>query len=143
MLLNGYPGVCKLTIGSVLIPLIGGRLLDSHSVNNVAFALTEFKSAAFYDTVRAVRAVADARILALAQSVPVVLTDIRTEGNDWGDEDWARVVKLAEARPPLCVVVVRCAWARTSVGFKASNATQGASHATRPWRSGTAIKAPC
>ena len=61
--INSYPGVGKLTIGRALADLIGGKLLDNHSVFNVAFALTEFKSPAFYDTVRAVREIAYRRIL--------------------------------------------------------------------------------
>jgi len=53
--INRYPGVGKLTIGRALADLIGGKLLDNHSVFNVAFALTEFRSPAFYDAVREVR----------------------------------------------------------------------------------------
>jgi len=53
--INSYPGVGKLTIGRALADLIGGKLLDNHSVFNVAFALTEFRSPAFYDAVREVR----------------------------------------------------------------------------------------
>jgi hypothetical protein len=61
--MNGYPGVGKLTIGRELCRILNGRLLDNHSVYNVAFALTEFRSDAFYETVRAVRAIAYDRIL--------------------------------------------------------------------------------
>ena len=70
--INSYPGVGKLTIGRALADLIGGKLLDNHSVFNVAFALTEFRSPAFYDTVRAVREIAYRRILELPRAVPVV-----------------------------------------------------------------------
>ncbi|MBN9087803.1 MAG: hypothetical protein J0J01_12910 [Reyranella sp.] len=73
--INSYPGVGKLTIGRALAELIGARLLDNHSVFNVAFALTEFRSPAFYDTVRAVREIAYQRILELPAGVPVVLTN--------------------------------------------------------------------
>ncbi|UUP18448.1 hypothetical protein [Nitratireductor thuwali] len=40
--MNGYPGVGTLTIGRELATLISGRLLDIHTVYNVAFVLTEF-----------------------------------------------------------------------------------------------------
>ena len=53
--LNGRPGVGKLTIGRELLSLVGGRLLDSHSIYNVAFRLTDFASPEFYDAVRAAR----------------------------------------------------------------------------------------
>lgn len=39
IVLNGYPGVGKLTIGRKLAPVLRGRLLDIHAVYNVAFAL--------------------------------------------------------------------------------------------------------
>ena len=51
IVLNGYPGVGKLTIGRELAGRLNGKLLDIHSVYNVAFALTEFKSPEFRDTV--------------------------------------------------------------------------------------------
>ena len=51
IVLNGYPGVGKLTIGRELTTLMNGRLLDIHTVYNLAFALTEFKSPEFRDTV--------------------------------------------------------------------------------------------
>ena len=67
--INGYPGVGKLTIGRALADQLGAKLLDNHSVYNVAFALTEFKSPEFYDTVRAVRAIAFSRVLALPREL--------------------------------------------------------------------------
>jgi cytidylate kinase len=56
--INGWPGVGKLTIGKIIAKKLKGRLLDNHAIYNVAFRLTEFRSAAFYDTVRAVRDIA-------------------------------------------------------------------------------------
>jgi cytidylate kinase len=56
--INGWPGVGKLTVGRIIAKELGGRLLDNHTIYNPAFALTEFRSPAFYDTVRAVRDVA-------------------------------------------------------------------------------------
>ncbi|MEO1223304.1 MAG: AAA family ATPase [Pseudomonadota bacterium] len=108
VVLNGYPGVGKLTIGIELIRLIDGRLLDIHSVYNIAFALTEYRTEAFYDTVRAVQSIADERVLALPPEVPIVLTEILTKGSDWADECWRRLMTLAEARRPLCMVHLRC-----------------------------------
>ena len=108
ILLNGYPGVGKLAIGQELIKLIDGRLLDNHSVYGVAFALTEVKSEAFYETIRGVQSIADERILALPRDVPVVLTDVLTESSDWADECWHRVLELASVRGLLCVVHLHC-----------------------------------
>ena len=107
--INSYPGVGKLTIGRALAELIGGKLLDNHSVFNVAFALTEFRSPAFYDTVRAVREIAYQRILELPPSVPLVLTNWFSQGSAWGEENWDRAITLAKERGcPLNVVLLAC-----------------------------------
>ncbi|MCZ4092453.1 hypothetical protein [Sinorhizobium psoraleae] len=78
VVLNGYPGVGKLTIGQELISKISGRLLDIHSVYNVAFALAEFKSPEFIETVEKIEAIAHDLILKLPAEIPVVLTTVLT-----------------------------------------------------------------
>jgi hypothetical protein len=108
IVLNGYPGVGKLTIGRTLIELISGRLLDIHSVYNVAFALTEFKSPEFIETVERIEKIAHDLILKLPHDVPVVLTTVLTEDSDWGKAEWSRMVRLGEARPPFLVVHLHC-----------------------------------
>jgi len=111
IVLNGYPGVGKLTVGRELIDQIGGRLLDIHTVYNVAFALTEFKSPEFRKTVEEIEKIAHDLIYKLPPQQPVVLTTVLA-GNagesDWGDEEWGRIEELGKARPPLCVVHVHC-----------------------------------
>ncbi|HET7715508.1 MAG TPA: hypothetical protein VFK86_07750 [Bauldia sp.] len=107
--INSYPGVGKLTIGRALAELIDGKLLDNHTVFNVAFALTEFKSPAFYDAVREVREIAYRRILDLPPEVPVVLTNWYSQGSAWGEENWDRTIALAKERKcALNVVTLHC-----------------------------------
>lgn len=108
IVLNGYPGVGKLTIGQVLASRISGRLLDIHSVYNVAFALTEFKSAEFIETVEKIEAIAHDLIRKLPKKVPVVLTTVLAGHSDWGDAEWERIVRLGQERAPLLVVHVHC-----------------------------------
>ena len=108
IVLNGYPGVGKLTIAREVTSLVGGRLLDNHSVYNVAFALTEFKSPAFYEAVRRVQKIADDLILDLPIDTPIILTEALTLGGDWVDECWRRVQRLATTRGPLFVIHVIC-----------------------------------
>ena len=108
IVLNGYPGMGKLTIGRELTALLGGRLLDIHSVHNLAFAPTEFKSPAFYGTIRRVQAVADELILALPEGTPLVVTEVPTGDGPWARECWGRLERLAEARGPLLAVHVLC-----------------------------------
>lgn len=106
--LNGFPGTGKLTVGQALMDKLGGRLLDVHSQMNIAFALTEFKSDAFYDTARAVWKIADTRIGELPEDVPLIMTDALREGSAWSREAWERILKLAETRGPLYVVHLHC-----------------------------------
>ena len=105
---NGYPGVGKLTIGEELIARISGRLLDIHSVYNVAFALTEFRSPEFIETVEQIEAIAHGLIRKLPPETPVVLTTVLAGGGNWGDTEWDRIVRLGYERPPLCVVHLHC-----------------------------------
>jgi hypothetical protein len=75
----------------------------------VAFALTEFRSVAFYDTVRAVRAIAYQRILDLPKDVPVILTNAHMQDSAWGNECWDAVIELARTRGSgLIVVILEC-----------------------------------
>lgn len=107
--INGFPGVGKLTVGKLLAAELGGRLLDNHSIYNIALALTEFKSPAYYETLRAVRAIAYQRVLELPAGVPVVLTNAHMSDSDWGNECWDAVIDLARARGvPLLIVVMEC-----------------------------------
>lgn len=108
IVLNGYPGVGKLTIGQELAAEISGRLLDIHSVYNVAFALTEFRSPAFIETVEKIEAIAHDLIRALPLETPVVLTTVLAGSSDWGDAEWERIVRLGRERAPLLIVHLHC-----------------------------------
>ncbi len=107
--LNGLPGVGKLTIARILVARLGGQLLDSHSVYNVAFSLTEFRTPEFYDLVRSVRDVAYSRIAGIPADIPVILTNALGAG-PWADENWTALLNLAEQRgSKLYAVAIGCA----------------------------------
>ena len=109
ILLNGRPGAGKLTIGRGLSERMGARLLDAHSLYNLAFALTDKGTLTFARTVRELRAIARARILELPEGVPVVLTDVKYEDSAWGNEFWDDTLGIARDRGgPFLVVVVDC-----------------------------------
>jgi len=108
IVLNGYPGVGKLSIGQELIAKISGRLLDIHSVYNVAFALTEIKSPDFIETVEKIESIAHDLICKLPAEIPVVLTTVLAGSSDWGDAEWQRILRLGDERPPLVVVHLHC-----------------------------------
>ncbi len=107
--INGHPGVGKLTVAELLRHRLGGRLLDNHSVYNVALSLTEFKSDVYFETIRAVREIAYNRILELPKDVPIILTNAHFQGSDWGNESWDRAIALAGVRcVPHLTVVLSC-----------------------------------
>jgi AAA domain len=109
--INGWPGVGKLSVAERVVEHIGGRLLDNHTIFNVAFSLCEFRTPAFYETVRAVRDIAFTRVTALASDIPVILTSAYSD-TPFGRENWAAIRKMADARgSPLCVVVLDCSLA--------------------------------
>ncbi|WP_208353214.1 hypothetical protein [Pseudaestuariivita rosea] len=93
--INSYPGVGKLTIGRRIASELGAKLLDNHSIYNVAFALTEFKSEPFYRAVRDVRSTAYRIVMNLSPDVPVILTNAHAKDSTWGNECWNEAIELA------------------------------------------------
>ena len=107
--INSYPGVGKLTIGRSLAAELGAKLLDNHSIYNVAFALTEFKSEAFYQAVRDVRSVAYRLVKDLPPEIPVVLTNAHAQDSAWGNTCWDEAIELAQlTRRDHIVVLLDC-----------------------------------
>ncbi|MEP7007841.1 MAG: hypothetical protein ABI810_17815 [Sphingomonas bacterium] len=109
--LNGWPGAGKLSVGLALAELLDARLLDNHSWMNVAIALTEFGSAAYYEAARAVRDVAFGVVLALPPEVPIIFTNVNATGGTSGfaEEHWNAIRALAAKRKvPVISVMVDC-----------------------------------
>jgi hypothetical protein len=96
--LNGWPGVGKLTVARHIVTATGGRLLDAHTIYNVAFYLTEFRTPTFYETVRKVRDIAFERVAELPPRIPVVMTNAFTTESTWAEENWKSVRVLADKR---------------------------------------------
>ena len=105
--INGHPGVGKLTVAELLKERLGARLLDNHSIYNIALSLTEFKSEIYFETLRSVREIAYARVLDLPADVPVILTNAHFQGSEWGEQSWDCAIALAAERgvPHLTVVL--------------------------------------
>lgn len=107
--INGAPGVGKLTIARALAPNLKARVLDNHAVYNVGFALADFRSPAFYNAVRAVRAVAYDLILQAPETETVILTAADFIDSDWGRENWQAVQQLAaDRRWPFYPIALYC-----------------------------------
>jgi hypothetical protein len=112
--INSWPGVGKLTIAEDLNRQIGGCLLDNHTIFNLAFSLCEFHTPPFYETVRAVRAIAFERAASLPLGVPLTLTSAYAN-TPFGRENWAAIRAMADTRgSPLCVVVLDCSMAENT-----------------------------
>jgi tRNA uridine 5-carbamoylmethylation protein Kti12 len=108
IVLNGYPGVGKLTIGRELASALNGRLLDIHTIYNLAFALTEFQTPAFWNTIEQVEKIAYDLVLKRPANEPIILTTVLTTHTDREREEWRRIAALGHARPPFCVVHIGC-----------------------------------
>jgi hypothetical protein len=101
----GQAGVGKLTIGRMLAARLPGRLLDNHSIYNVAFSLTDYRSEAFYRTVRAVRDIAWETALELPPETPLILTTANGMIAWWREQWRDAVVDLARRRGSRLLIV--------------------------------------
>lgn len=108
IVLNGYPGVGKLTIGRELAKRLEARLVDIHTLYNLAFALTEFRTPLFHQTVRRVEHIADDLIEKLPSETPVVFTTVLTGTSAWVTEEYQRFCERGARRPPLIMVHLVC-----------------------------------
>jgi shikimate kinase len=111
VVLNGWPGVGKLTVGLELASLLNGRLLDNHSVLNVAKLLTDYGSDAYYEAIRDVRDVAFRIIKSLPSAVPVIMTTALAYGGpkSFAEEYWASIEALAsEENRDIFLVALTC-----------------------------------
>ena len=107
--INGYPGTGKLTIAKALQEICRVRVLDNHSIYNVAFALLDFGTAEFKHTVEAVEKVALSTITFVPKSVPVVLTNALFADSKWGLQRWEAVKKAgATFDRPVGAVILEC-----------------------------------
>ena len=109
--LNGWPGVGKLTIGLELAELLGARLLDNHSLLNIAIALTDYPGPGYYDAARALRDLAFRYALALPAGTPLILTSVIASGGPSGfaEEHWLAIRTLAKDRGvPLVSITLEC-----------------------------------
>lgn len=109
--INGWPGVGKLTVALELADRLDARLLDNHSLFNVAIALTDYGRSTYYDTARAARGIAFKQVLALKPGISVILTNVIATGgpSDFAHEHWQAIRNLAETRgTPLVSIMLNC-----------------------------------
>ena len=106
--INSWPGVGKLSVAKLLQLRIGGRLLDNHSIYNIAFGLFEFGTLEFFEAVPAVRSVAFDEAIKVPATTPIILTSAYAD-TPFGRENWKAIGAMAAARRvPLCNIILDC-----------------------------------
>jgi shikimate kinase len=108
--LNGWPGSGKLTVGRVVARELEARLLDNHTLHDVAVRLCEQHTPEYWELYHQVRDAAFKRIRALPSREVIVMTNALTLESDRDRQVWAAVKALAlERGVPLVAVALQCA----------------------------------
>ena len=108
--LNGWPGSGKLTVARVVARKLGARLLDNHTLHDVAGRLCERHTPEYWELYYQVRDVAYKRIRALPSQEVIVMTNALTLESERERQVWAAVKALALDRGvPLVAITLQCA----------------------------------
>jgi cytidylate kinase len=107
--LNGWPGSGKLTVARVVARKLDARLLDNHTLHDVAGRLCDRHTPEYWELYYQVRAIAYQRVRALPQHERIVMTNALAMESDREREAWAAVKELALDRSvPLVAVTLQC-----------------------------------
>ena len=107
--LNGWPGSGKLTVARAVARKLVARLLDNHTLHDVASRLCERHTREYWELYFQVRDVAFKRIRAMPSQEVIVMTNALTLESDRDRLVWAAVKALALDRGvPLVAVTLQC-----------------------------------
>ena len=107
--INGWPGSGKLTVARVVARKLGARLLDNHTVHDVAGRLCDRYTREYWELYYQVRELAYQRVRALASHEVLVMTNAFALESEREREGWAAVKALAADRGvPLIAVTLQC-----------------------------------
>ena len=110
--LNGWPGVGKKTIGTLLAAQLGARFIHNHLLHDVAIACCGLDTAERWDLYDRVRRDAYTALRARPRSEVFVMTNALCDGSARERQAWSHVVDLAAARQvPLVPVVLEASLA--------------------------------
>ena len=107
--LNGWPGTGKLTVARVVAQKLDARLLDNHTLHDVAGRLCDRHTVEYWELYYQVRDAAYKRVRALPPYERVVMTNALALESEREREAWAAVKALAVDRGvPLVAVTLQC-----------------------------------
>ncbi|NTI49017.1 AAA family ATPase [Agrobacterium rhizogenes] len=97
---NGWPGVGKYTVAKIVAARLKARFLDNHTLLNIAIALTDRGTPAYYELATKTRDLAFEVISRLPSSEPVVMTGVVASGgsSSFLIDNWRAVLTLAKHR---------------------------------------------
>ena len=107
--LNGWPGSGKLTVAREVARKLQARLLDNHTLHDVAGRLCDRHTPEYWELYYQVREIAYKRVRALPSHEVIVMTNALANESDRERQAWASVKALAVDRGvPLVAVTLQC-----------------------------------
>jgi shikimate kinase len=107
--INGWPGVGKLTVGREVARKLGCRMLDNHTLHDVAIRLCGHSSPDRWKLYYQVRDVAYRWIQTMPAGQTLVMTNALLNESEREREAWAAVKKLAGDRgATLASIILDC-----------------------------------
>lgn len=103
--LNGWPGAGKFTVGRALARSLGGRLVDNHTLHNVAASLCDRDTREYWQMYYQVREIAYTRMRVMPASEVFVMTNALTRESEREIEAWNAVKQLASDRSDILIAV--------------------------------------
>ncbi len=103
--INGWPGVGKLTVAREVARKLGARMLDNHTLHDVAMRLCDRGTEDYWTLYYQVRDVAYRRIRTIPPAESLVMTNALVAESDREREAWDAVKSLAVARSATLIAI--------------------------------------
>jgi len=104
--INGWPGVGKLTVAREVARKLGARMLDNHTLHDVAIRLCDRGTDEYWNLYYQVREVAYHRVRAMPRDEIIVMTNALLSESEREREAWDAVKRLAADRADTLVAVI-------------------------------------